>query len=388
MTTIFLLDGAFGMNLQSLFAGDVRAEDQPALTSMPSLFLNNHNRIAKLLKKNHPDWDNDQLFNYARKINIADFQNVVYKEYLPVVLGQQYIDKHPADNLQLPNPGGPDSRYDQFQNTQIYNEFATVAYRYGHTLIPRVWVFSDKPEVHTPAPNFRCPMRFAYFNPSKFNIGVDDSGKGWHNLLLGITETKSKDFNAKVEDSASNFLYCSGEKQCDVVRGHGQDLAARNIQRGRDHGIPGYTEFRKYCNLSVPTSFDDNPRDFNISQQNWDNMKSVYEKVEDIDAFTGGVSEDNLDPDGLVGETFACIIGKQFKNLKNGDRFFFTHGVQEISPYAQGLETEVKDSILKRGLSDIICDNIPTLDKITKNVFRTKSEEFDCKEDVSPITLP
>ena len=43
------------------------------------------------------------------------------------------------------------------------------------------------------------------------------------------------------------------------------------------------------CGLTVPSSWNDKPND--ISQQNWDNLKRVYNSVADIDAFTGGVSE-------------------------------------------------------------------------------------------------
>ena len=56
-----------------------------------------------------------------------------------------------------------------------------------------------------------------------------------------------------------------------------------------------------------------------LSQSNWDNMESVYSKVEDIDAFSGAMSEIPV-PDGIVGTTLACIIGHQFQNLMSGDR--------------------------------------------------------------------
>lgn len=55
-----------------------------------------------------------------------------------------------------------------------------------------------------------------------------------------------------------------------------------------------------------------------------------YETVEDIDLFSGGISELPL-TDGIVGPTFACIIGVQFNHLKFGDRFYFEHGQQDGS---------------------------------------------------------
>ena len=74
---------------------------------------------------------------------------------------------------------------------------------------------------------------------------------------------------------------------------------------------------RLLCGLQAPTSWDDKPAQ--ISERNWENMKSVYTNVEDIDAFTGAISEIPVSG-GLVGPTVACILGTQFKNLMIGDR--------------------------------------------------------------------
>ena len=61
--------------------------------------------------------------------------------------------------------------------------------------------------------------------------------------------------------------------------------------------------------------------------------------MEDIDLMLGGVAEKNV-RGGAVGATFACIIGnqycsllhhmvpgEQFKRIKFGDRYFYTHRV-------------------------------------------------------------
>ena len=143
-------------------------------------------------------------------------------------------------------------------------------------------------------------------------------------------------------------------------KGFGQDLAARNIQRGRDHGLPGYVRFRAFCGLSVPSSWSDKPED--ISQKNWDNIKSVYTNVADIDVFTGAISEKSVSG-GLVGATFACVLGKQFKNLMEGDRFFFTHSSNGRS---KGISSDLRSYVNNRKLSNIICDNIQDENEILR----------------------
>ena len=106
--------------------------------------------------------------------------------------------------------------------------------------------------------------------------------------------------------------------------------------------------------MSVPADWEEKPED--ISQQNWDNIRSVYTNVEDIDAFTGAMSETQV-PGGLVGATIACILGNQFKNLMDGDRFFFTHRSEGIGN-EKGLPLDLRSYALNRTLTDIICDNI------------------------------
>lgn len=93
----------------------------------------------------------------------------------------------------------------------------------------------------------------------------------------------------------------------------GFDLAALNIQRGRDHGLKPYNEYRAACNLKRAATFEDLSRE--MTQPVIERLKQVYANVDDIDLWTGGLVETPLQG-GLVGPTFACIIGNQFRSLR------------------------------------------------------------------------
>src|SRR5262249_11940860 len=106
----------------SLFAaGDVRANENVELTALQTLFVRNHNRIAGELQKEHPGWTDGQLYQEARKINIAEYQAIVYTQYLPELLG--------------PGPLPGYTGYTANVDPPIATEFPTVAFRFGHSLL-------------------------------------------------------------------------------------------------------------------------------------------------------------------------------------------------------------------------------------------------------------
>ena len=86
-----------------------------------------------------------------------------------------------------------------------------------------------------------------------------------------------------------------------------------------------------------------------------------------------------------MGPLFACIIKKQFENLRDGDRFFFSHRRSQEHPRPQGLPSVAKKNIKRRSLGGILCDNLEAtvLDSksIGQDVFRTVSvenQQLDC----------
>lgn len=147
----------------------------------------------------------------------------------------------------------------------------------------------------------------------------------------------------------------------------GEDLLALNIQRGRDHGIPGYNAYRKACGLREMTSWNARPTE--IEPEYWDKLQSVYNSVDEIDLYVGGVGETSV-RGGVVGPTFACLIADQFRRLKFGDRFFYTHN------NANGLSKVAKDEILQRTLGDVLCD-VTRLEKVQTWVTLQPNSDYN-----------
>ena len=73
----------------------------------------------------------------------------------------------------------------------------------------------------------------------------------------------------------------------------GEDLLALNIQRARDHGIPAYNAYRKACGLRSLTSWSQRPTE--LEEEVWTKMQEVYDNVEDIDLYVGGIAETRCD---------------------------------------------------------------------------------------------
>jgi peroxidase len=165
----------------------------------------------------------------------------------------------------------------------------------------------------------------------------------------------------------TNHLFQAKNKQ------FGMDLVSLNIQRGRDHGLPGYNAWREHCRLPRINSFEELETVF-MNPAVARGMSQLYRNIDDIDLFMAGVSEKHI-PDAIVGPTFACIISEQFRRIKEGDRFWFENGGMESS-FTEKQLAELRKSNLAR----ILCDNsdvkvmqpsamVQTFDRLVIHIF-------------------
>lgn len=168
--------------------------------------------------------------------------------------------------------------------------------------------------------------------------------------LLGLANQRSGRMDPTLTTEVTNHLF---EKPGKFF---GIDLAAINIQRGRDMGVPGYNHFREYCGLPRAKYFEDLTGVF--GNKTLLRMSQLYKHVDDIDLWTAGISEYPIQ-DGLVGPTFACLIARQFVNLRRGDRFWY-----ENAGYPAQFTIEQLDELRKATSARLICDNSDDIETI------------------------
>lgn len=315
--------------------GDPRANEQIALTAMHTLMLREHNRIATILYRVNPQWDGNKLFHEARKILGAQFQHITYKHWLPKVIG-------PTGMARI----GPYEGYKPDVEPSIANEFAVAALRFGHTLVQPV-IFRLNESFHE-TEHGHLPLHRAFFSPYRLveEGGIDP-------LLRGLFARAAKKrmpgefFNSELT-----------ERLFTMANSIGQDLASLNVQRGRDHAIQFYNDYRVLCGLSRANTFEDLREEIQ-HRATREKLQALYGHPDNIDLFIGGLSE-SLVEGAKVGPTFLCILADQFKRLRDGDRFWYER---------EGLFTQEQlVSIKQTSLSAAICDNTD-ITRVQKDVF-------------------
>ncbi|GIX95967.1 peroxidasin homolog [Caerostris extrusa] len=104
-----------------MIIGDIRVNENAGLIVMHTIWVREHNRLARALAALNPHWDDHQLFEEARRIVGAELQHITYKELLPAILGQDITDKY---DLQ-PQASGHYTGYDINLNAGVSNAVAT-----------------------------------------------------------------------------------------------------------------------------------------------------------------------------------------------------------------------------------------------------------------------
>jgi hypothetical protein len=364
-----LMGALVGTPARAAVAGDVRANENIALTAIQTLFAREHNRIVAMLPRILTD---QQRFEIARRVVGAEIEAITYNEFLPAV------------GVRL----SPYRGYNPNVDPTLTNEFATAAFR-AHSMVHGEFEVEFEPGRYSAAQldAFRrggieveddalvIPLTVAFGNPDLLeSVGLgailgslggerqyrndEQIDNSMRSVLFGVPRPGTTDPTA-CQTPVIDPRCFSG-----VV-----DLGALDVMRGRDHGIPSYNALRKVYGLAPKTTFtsitgestanfppgipnpNNNPdilkfielRDANgvvldpndpAMQENAvtgvrkstlaARLKAIYGTPDAVDAFVGMVSEPHVRGTEL-GELQLAIWKKQFEALRDGDRFFFAN---------------------------------------------------------------
>ena len=349
-------------------AGDVRANEQAALTATHTLFAREHNRVVAAL----PSWVSQQdKYQLARAVVLAEIQYITYTEFLPAV------------GVSLPTYQG----YDDFLDPSTAHEFASVGYRahsflhgeletttnvsrYSQATLDALEAQGVEVVVDGADVEITVPDNVLFFNPDlveQIQLGpmmtALNGESQYRNDEMIDNQLRSVLFRIPTS-SNPDCLDGPTLPQCfsGVV-----DLGAIDVQRGRDHGMPAYNTMRNAYGLSSKTSFtaitgestesfpsdplltpgneindpncldivalfDINGNPTTIANDNATRvvkrctvaarLKAIYGSVSNLDAFTGMLAEKHLTGSEL-GELQRAIWIDQFGAARDGDRFFY-----------------------------------------------------------------
>ena len=315
--------GPMGGNAADFFAaGDIRANEQSGLTSMHTLFVREHNRIAQQFVDANMGLSDDEIFHRARKIVGAEIQAITYNQWLPSLLDGDRLTEYTG--------------YDPSVNATVASEFSSALFRLGHTALSGTMLRTDA--FGNVIAEGNLPLRDAFFNPSI----IQDEG-GIDPILRGLIAQSMQEIDNQIVDDVRNFLF-------GPPGAGGMDLAAINIQRGRDHGVATYNELRAAFGLSQATTFLElTGGDVDLANA----LASVYTSVDDVDLWVGALAEQHTY--GSVGDLIGEGMIRQFTALRDGDRFFYLNDTSLLICLAElGMTL---DDLQNRTLGDILIDN-------------------------------
>jgi len=324
----YLPKNTFGLqNLPSpsphfFVAGDIRANDHIGLMAMHNLFVREHNYWAEKIKAKNPRLHGKTVYQKARAIVIAEIQSITYNEFLPMLIG----DFAPA----------AESKYNKNLKATIFNEFSSAAFRMGHTFVSGELYLESMEGL-----GFTVDLKDSFFNPHEFQRAGLDS------ILLGFSKHMAQERDPMINTSLQNFLLVFPEEGI-------FDLFSFNIQRGRDHGIPSFNDLRENEGYARLKSFGQVSKHSRFNKS----MSKMYPTVDDIDPWLGLIAE-KATGNSLLGTTASSIISKQFRNLRDADRFWYTHAYK----------TEFSKAIEGQTLMDIIVRN----SAVTQEMVTSKS---------------
>ena len=342
-------------------SGDARVNENMGLTIMHTIFMREHNRLCdivlsrNLLFRLFPRLFDEKIFNTARALNIARYQHIIYKEFLPTLLGYNVV-AHYNDTPKF---------YQHDPSTSL--EFASGAFRYGHFTLKSYYALdecgnaivdgdiSTEKQIYIGSQN---PLPKDMNSISRiFSCGSQE------NMIRGMINEKAN-INGLEMDKTLKDLHTNWGSV---------DMTTYDIIRARHNGVAPYIAIRKqyrdggdnkdeiYGLNGCPEHFkdkdhvDDPLPCFDYITNNKTKAKILresYGKIKWIDLIVGLQSEEHRN-DVEMGHTSYNIILNEFLRKRQYDRFFYDKGKPiHLATYWDLFPSHADEPLMKQLLLD------------------------------------
>ncbi|XP_046486712.1 peroxidase isoform X1 [Neodiprion pinetum] len=329
------------------YSGDARVNEHPGLALIHLLFIREHNKVAARLESLNCHWNDDTLFEEARRIVIAELQHITYNEFLPVVLGESALDRW---NLRL-KVEGFFGGYQPQTDATLSNAAASVGLLFVAAITPKTIDLVDTRSKKFVKFGERSLLSSFYAPQELYEAGAIDR------LIAGVTASHSrKPMPPGLNEIFLGRYFHDGKSSENPI-----DLVAQLIQRGRDHGLPPYTKWRTFCGMPDVSTFADLRG--TISVEAIRRLRLIYGSVKDVDLVTGAFAEAPIEG-SIIGPTFSCLLGRTFRNIRFGDRYWYENG---NTPGAFTLEQ--LEEIRKSSMAMLLCNNGDHLEQVQPRSF-------------------
>ena len=305
--------------------GDIRVNEQPGLMAFHTLWMREHNRLCDALKIENPTWNDEALYQRARKVVGALIEAVTYEEFLPSI--GVVLD--------------PYAGYDLSVEPNILNSFSAAGYRFGHTMVNGRLIRYD--EAGDDWSFGAVDLRDGFFNP---NILKDEGGI--EPFFRGLAAQEHQRVDPMIMDDIRNFLF-------GPPGAGGLDLLSINIARARERGLPDYNTLRTDLGLSAYTAFTELTSDTQLSAL----LSTAYNSnIDSIDPWIGFMSEDHGST-SIMGEGLDRILKLQFGFLRDGDRYYYENDPAFTeAQIAEIKSTKLSEVILRNTDIELLQDNV------------------------------
>ncbi|KRR02647.1 peroxidase family protein [Bradyrhizobium valentinum] len=318
------------------------------LSLLHNLFVREHNVLCDALKARYPGWCDEELFQRARLINAALIAKIQTIEWTPGILA------HPALDVAM------HANWSGVPNHVIRAAF-------GKNSEAACGILGSPTDQHS-APyalteEFTSVYRLHPLIPDEMNVRRLDTGGQVPCELVNMQGGSTRRFME--EHGFTNLLYSFGTNHPGAIRLHnhpnflrrfkkdGQpllDVAAIDIMRDRERGVPRYNRFRELVGKRRVRTFEEITSISGAADQ----MRKIYKNVDRVDLLVGLLAEDPPNGFGFSDTAFRIFILMASRRLKS-DRFF-------TDDYRPEIYTDFGlDWINNNGMKSVLLRHVPQL---------------------------